>query len=221
VNALLEWKRVGEAGGFTTVDIARLLGRSPSQIAAWLRGSPPLIEADYQPLHGRPVLSFDALVEARAISHFLGEGVKPARLRRIVAGLRRSTGAKHPLALDRQLVTDGFRLLELTDGGHLVNLANEVYAHQGLMRQALVGRVIYRGGQARFFEPDPVGAPLIRVDPRLAFGRPVIVERRRVVPTAAIADTAEDEGILEAASWFGVSENAVTQARDFERRLAA
>jgi len=222
VNKLRDWRDIGVAGGFTTEDVGRLLGIPPRTLGAWLRGERPLIHPDYEPINGSLILSFDAFVEARAIAHFLEEGVDPARLREIMDGLRRSTGHLHPLASDRKLVTDGFRLLELTDDGRLVNLANEVYAHNDLMKPALVGRIVFEAGKARYFLPDPNEAPLVRVDPRLAFGRPVVFEPgKRVVETAALAATAEDEGLQEAADWFDVTVDAARQALQFERRLAA
>lgn len=221
MNAPIIWNRVGQSGGFSTTDVGRLLRRSPSTVASWLKGTHPLIEGDYGPLHGRPVLSFEALVEARAISHFLSEGVEPKRLRQILADLRKTTGQRHPLAANRKLLTDGFRLLELTGEGNLVNLANEVYAHTVLMKPALIGRVVFQNGRASFFEPDPANAPNVRVDPLLSFGRPVVMDSRRAIPTAAVAATAEDEGVDQAADWFGISSGAAIEARDFERRLAA
>lgn len=220
VNVLMGWKQIGSEGGFTTVDVARLLERRPSQIAAWLKGSPPLIEADYHPLHGRPVLSFDALIEARAISHFLAEGMKAPKLRRIMRDLRKQTGERHPLATDRELVTNGFQLLEVTDR-HFVDLANQVYAHVDLMRPALIGRVHFEGGRAKFFEPDPVNLPSVRVDPKLSYGRPVVIDGGKAIPTNSVAATAEDEGLKASADWFGISQAAAQQAWDFERRLAA
>lgn len=221
VNKLLDWAEIGSEGGFSTLEVARLLGRKSSEIAEWMRGSPALIQADYHPLHGRPLLTFEALVEARAIGHFLDEGVKKARLREIMVGLRRTTGSRHPLASDLKVVSDGFRLLEMTDDGKLVNLANDVYADRTLMKPALIGRVVFDKGRARFFQPDPTSAPLVRVDPKLSFGKPVVVDGGRAVPTHAVAATAEDEGVVQAARWFGISKAAATQALEFERRLAA
>lgn len=221
MNKLLDWKEIGSEGGFSTGEVARLIGRSTSEVASWLRGDPPLIESDYHPLHGRPILSFDALIEARTLAHFLGEGMKKAKLREVMASLRKATKRRHPLASDLKVVTDGFRLLEMTDDGKLVNLANEVYAEPTLMRQALIGRVTFEGGRARYFQPEPIEAPMVRIDPKISFGRPVVVDGGRAVPTAALADAAEDEGLVHAAEWFGVSEEAAKQALSFERRRAA
>ena len=219
MNAPLNWSDIATSGGFSTADVARLIGRPASTVAAWLRGSPPIIETDYEPLNGRPLLSFDALVEARAISHLLGE-IKPARLRSIMREFRQKTGARHPLAKDQRFVTDGFRLFEVADD-KLINVVNECYAEPTLLHPLLKGKVIYDNGAARYFMPDPDKLPLVRVDPRHAFGKPVVIDLNRVVTTSALADSATLEGVAEAADWFGVSEAAVEQALQFEQQLAA
>lgn len=222
MNKLHNWRDIGAAGGFTTRETGRLLGVPPGVLGKWLRGKHPLIQPDYEPINGSLTLSFDALVEARAINHFLAEGYDPARLRKILAELRTRHNTDHPLAADRKLVTNGFQLLEVTDDGRLVNLANEVYAHTDLMKPSLVGRVVFEAGKARYFLPDPTHAPLVRVDPRLALGRPVVFKAgMRVVETSALAATAEDEGAEEAAEWFGVPLEAAVQALRFERHLGA
>jgi uncharacterized protein (DUF433 family) len=219
MNAPLNWSDIAQSGGFTTTDVARLIGRPAASVSAWLRGSPPIIEADYEPLNGRPLLSFDALVEARAISHMLGE-IKAPKLRRIMRDFRASTGLRHPLAKDQKFVSDGFRLFEV-ENDRLINVVNQVYAEPTLTLPLLKGRVVYDNGTARYFMPDPKKLPLVRIDPRHAFGKPVVVDSGRVVTTSAVADSAELEGAKETAEWFGIGKEAVRQAVEFEKRQAA
>jgi uncharacterized protein (DUF433 family) len=219
MNAPLNWLDIATSGGFTTSDVARLIGRPATTVASWLRGKPPIIEADYEPLNGRPLLSFEALVEARAISHLLGE-IKKAKLARIMCEFRKVTGERHPLSKDQKFVTDGFRLFEIDDD-RLVNVVNQVYAEPTLMRPLLKGRVVYDNGAARYFMPDPKKLPLVRVDPRHAFGKPVVIDAGRAVTTSAIAASVETEGLAETAEWYGISKPAVRQAVEFERRQAA
>jgi uncharacterized protein (DUF433 family) len=220
LNVPLQWKDIARDGGFTTTDVAKLLGREPREIASWLRGEPPLIAPDYLPINGRVILSFAALVEARAIAHFVDEGVKLSKLRRILAEFRRRKREAHPLARDEAYVTDGFRLFE-KDGDRLINLSNDVYAEPTLMKPALRGHVVYEGGRAAFLEPEPVAAPLVRIDPRHAFGKPVVVDGGRVVTTEALAASVKVEGLEAAAKWYGVSTSAARQALEYERRRAA
>lgn len=214
MNAPLRWSDILHDGGFTTQEVARLLGRSTAEVRGWLRGREPIIARDYEDLNGHHVVSFAALVEARAVAYFLENGVSRRALRATMSRLR-SRGERHPLARDKNFVTDGFRLIEV-DGDALINLANDVYAHGELMRPALAGRVVFEHGRAATFYPDPDN-PLVRIDPRHAVGKPVVVDGGRVVATSALAATAEDEGVEEAADWFGVSNDAAQQALRFEQ----
>lgn len=218
MNALLPWADLASAGGFSTVEAARLIGRSPKDIAKWMKGKKPLLLPDYEPLNRRLLLSFDALVEARAIGHFLGQGFDPTRLRRLLTTIRERSGVRHPLARDQTTVTDGFRLIE-ANNDTLINLVNDVYMEPRLMKPALKGFVAFEGGRAAYLVPEPERAPLVRVDPHHAFGRPIIFDCGRVVTTLALADSAEDEGVEVAADWFGVSPAAAMQALEFERHL--
>ena len=75
--------------------------------------------------------------------------------------------------------------------------------------------------QAAYLQPDPIEAPLVRISPRHAFGKPVVIEGRIVVTTAALAEAVADEGVEEAAGWYGVTREAAEQALRYERRAAA
>lgn len=214
MNAPLQWADILQDGGFTTTQVAALLDVRPADVSAWLRGPIPLIARDYEDMNGRHIMSFAALVEARALNYFLSSGVKRAILREAMQRMR-DAGERHPLARDKRFVTDGFRPFE-DKGTVLVGLTNDVYANKELMKPALAGRVVFEHGRAQTFYPD-ADTPLVRIDPRHAVGRPVVVDSGRIVATSALAASATDEGIEEAADWFGVSAEAVRQAQAFEQ----
>jgi uncharacterized protein (DUF433 family) len=218
MGEVLSWREIGRAGAFTTSQVARLIHRESSDVLRWTKGVPPLIASGYEPIGGRLVLSFEALLEARFVSHMIGEGVS-MRLLKKVSNKLRAQGLAHPFAADRDIVSDGFRLFESTDG-RLINLVNECYAEPNLMRPALEGRVVFKRGIAHYFEPYQ-DLPLVRIDPRIAFGRPVVIDGTSATPTAKLAEVAENEGVEAAADWYLVSSEAVRQAADFEQRLAA
>lgn len=219
MSEVLSWRDIGSAGGFTTSQVARLLRRETSDVAGWVRGGRPLIFTDYEPIGGRPVLSFEALLEARLISYMLREGV-PMRILRRVSEKLRGDGHRHPFACGLDIVSDGFRLFE-SENGRLINLVNECYAEPTLMQPALEGRVIFRRGKASYFEPYPSDLPMVRIDPKVAFGRPIVVDVTATAPTARLASVAEIEGVEATADWYLISPEAVRQASVFEERLAA
>ena len=109
--------------------------------------------------------------------------------------------------------------LDLPQGGRVV-LDAEGVLEPDLMRPALEGRVVFNRGIAHYFEPYQ-DLPLVRIDPRIAFGRPVVIDGTSATPTAKLAEVAENEGVEAAADWYLVSSEAVRQAADFDHRLAA
>lgn len=214
------WIELGRRGAFTTTQVAVLLGVEPSRVASWLAGNPPLIASDLPSVAGRIALSFDGLVEARAINYLLAEGISRRRLAMAMKAMRQRWQDPHPLARERTLTTDGSSVLEL-QGEKIIDLLTDAYLHPEVLRPALAGRVVFRSGRAVWLEPYPDEMPLVRIDPAKAFGRPVVVEENIAVPTETLAASAEVDGVAEAADWFSVSEGAVTQAVAFEQRIAA
>ena len=220
VHTPTDWIELGRRGAFTTTQVAVLLGVEPSRVASWLSGNPPLIETDLPSVAGRLALSFDGLIEARAINYLLAEGVSRRRLAKAMKAMRQRWGDPHPLARERQLTTDGASVLEL-HGEKIIDLLTDAYLHPETLRPALAGRVFFKSGRAAWLEPYPQEMPLVRIDPARAFGRPVVVEQTTAVPTETLAMSAKVDGLEEAADWFGVSETAVSQAVAFEKRIAA
>lgn len=214
------WVELGRRGAFTTSQVAKLIGVETAKVASWTDGDPPLIISDFDKVAGRIALSFDALIEARAVAYLTAEGISSRRLRVLMKTLRKRFGDDHPLARDRHLITDGRFVFEMKDQ-KLIELLSDCYAAEEVLRPCLAGRVIFKGGRAAWLEPDPERLPLVRVDPRRAFGRPVVFYEGIAVPTETLSTAAKTDGLEEAGDWFGVSEDAVRQAIAFEKRLAA
>lgn len=213
------WIELGRQGAFTTSQVATLVGSTPERVASWLSGNPPLIYADLPSVAGRKAVSFEGLIEARAIAYLLHEGVSRRRLTRLMDTLRRRSNDRHPLARDRELITNGWSVYEVEDG-KIINLLNDCYAAGDIIRPSLAGRVEFKSGRAAWLEPYPDDLPLVRIDPARAFGRPVVVDKA-TVPTETLAAAAALDGREEAADWYGISEEAVDQAVTFEERIAA
>jgi hypothetical protein len=207
-------------GVFSTTAVARLLGRRSAEIARWISGDPPLIEPGLPKLAGRLAMTFDALVEARAVSFLLEQGLPRRRLARLQQTLRQRSGSANPLALDRTIRTDGAAVFEDNEG-RLIDLLNDAYAHPDILQPGLMGRLAFQAGVAAWLEPFPDEMPLVRIQPTLAFGRPVVLEGGRAIPTSTVAAIAANEGVAGSADWFGLSCEAAAQAVRFEEKLAA
>ena len=215
-----DWIELGRRGAFTTTQVAVLLGVEPTKVVSWLSGNPPLIQTDLPSVAGRIALSFDGLVEARAVSYLLAAGVPRRRLGKAMKAMRQRWADPHPLARERTLITDGAAVLEL-NGERIIDLLTDAYLHPEVLGPALAGRVVFKSGRAAWLEPYPEEMPLVRIDPSRAFGRPVVVEQATSVPTETLANSALVDGPAEAADWFGVTGAAVDQAVAFEQRIAA
>lgn len=214
------WIELGRRGAFTTSQVGRLVGADPEKIATWLSGSPPLIDSDLPTVAGRLALSFDALVEARAIAYLLGQGIPRRKLAKAMEAMRKRYKDPHPLARERFIVTDGAAVLEV-DGENVVDLLHDAYVLPEILKSGLAGRVVFQSGRAAWLEPFPRDLPLVRIDPSRAFGRPVVIDADIAVPTSVLSESAKVEGVADAADWYGVSKDAVDQAIAFEERIAA
>lgn len=214
------WIELGRRGAFTTSQVGRLIGVDPEKLATWLSGHPPLIDSDLPNVAGRLALSFDGLVEARAVAYLLKGGISRRKLAKAMEAMRKRYKDPHPLARERSIITDGAAVLEI-DGHNIIDLLSDSYLLAATILPGLSGRVVFRSGRAAWLEPFPEDLPLVRIDPGRAFGRPVVVESKVAVPTGVLSEAARVEGVEDAADWFGVTTDAVDQAVEFEERMAA
>lgn len=218
------------AGFYTVDDAARLIEvGSARRILGWLRGYPdrqigPLLHRDYQPLGGRQELSFLDLMEVRFVEHLRDQGVKVRTLRKALEAARALFGEAKPLASDKVrflLTADRKNVLveevlkpaaQEAGDTRLWNLLTRQYEMWEVIQAALAKGVSFdpRTHLAARWAPRPDSFPTILIDPRIAYGQPIIPA---LVPTRAIADIWAAEGgeVEAAADWFGIP---VEQARD-------
>ncbi len=200
---------------YTLKEAARYLGLSEATLRSWVRGrsystregprySPPLIRPPGE------LLSFNNLVEANVLAALRRvHGISMARVRRALEHAQK-LGYERPLLLDLKaglgevFLEEGANLLALSRGGQLA------------LRQILeehLSRV----------ERDPQGLPLrfyprgrehwVVLDPRVAFGKPVV----RGVRTQVIAARFEaGESYESIAEDYGLSPQEVQEAILFE-----
>jgi uncharacterized protein (DUF433 family) len=141
----------------------------------------------------RGLLSFVNLLELHVLAAIRREhGLKMADIRRAVSYLARRYGHAHPLA-DADMETDG-RALFVTHLGELENITEE---GELAIRELLAAHLTRierdeRGLAVRLYPFTRPGeltenAPrLVAIDPRVAFGRPVLTGTR--IPTAEVAE---------------------------------
>ena len=232
MSVAAETARDALAGGFYTVsEAARLLQIDSSRaIYGWLAGhtgvrADPVIRRDYQPIAGSQELSFWDLMEVRFIHHFRKQGVPLQTLRRTAEKARRDMRKKHPFALSNlTYMTDRKRIfsqvVEETGDQHTMDILGDQYEMYEVIEFVLARNVAFHPitGLAESFQP--LGEyPSILVDPRFAYGKPVVA--RRGIPTAAIFRQvrAEKGNKDRVAHWFGVSVDEVDEAIGFETKI--
>lgn len=227
------------ASGFYTVsDAARLIEVGSAQrILGWLRGYPrrdigPLLTRDFPPIAGTQELSFLDLMEVRFVEHFREQGVKVRTLRRSLETARKVFGEPKPLATSkirfvaRQDKRDVFveevlrPVAEETGDRKLWSLITKQYEIYEFIRDRLASSIRFDPDTAlaNRWIPRPNEFPEIVIDPRVAYGQPIVPGR---VPTRALFDAwrAEDENLDAVADWFDVPVTEAKMAVAFEQLL--
>jgi len=173
----------------------------------------PVGHARYQPDY-----SFSDLISLFVVRELLRRGVKPAKIRRAEAYLRRKWGTDRPFVSDR-IQTDGTEVYgdnePATDKPEQIEAASLQGQHAMLepIRDHLQS-VHYDEGAAQQWLPTSH----VALNPRIQFGDPVVRGTR--VPTTEVAGAAERVGLRRAAEMYGVAHEAARSAVRFEDRLA-
>ena len=231
-DAFFSIERLRETPAYSPAEAAHYLRLPVSTLRAWCLGQgyggqkrarfEPVIEiADRK----RRSLSFVNLVEAHVLAAMRREfGIPLPKIRDAVAYLRKELHSNRPLA-EQQFVTDGVDLL-IEHLGQLLNVNRRQFELREVM-YAYLRRVERdeRGVPVKLFlltrHQTPVEQPThVVVDPRVAFGRPVLAGTG--VPTAVLAErfkAGEDQRAL--AEDYGVELQAIAEAIRCELELRA
>ncbi len=219
-------------GFYTASEAARLLRiENKQRIYRWLNGeksADAVIVRDYSPMSGTQELSFWDIIEVRFVEHFRSQGLSLQFLRKVAAKARVELETQHPFALSNmRFLTDRRRIfLQTAEEERAQRKTYDVLSGQYEMYDAI--EALLAKGIA--FHPVTLLAdewmplesecPNVIVNPRYAFGQPVV--RNEKVPTAAIFRSWKAEGNRDrVAKWFGVGRPAVDEAIEFELRLSS
>lgn len=214
---------------YTLAEAARYLRLPAATLRSWVAGRPypkaegvgrfqPLI---HSPRKQPPTLSFWNLIEAHVLRSLRTDhGVSLKALRQALSYAERTLDIPR-LLLRKELRTDAGKVF-LDRYGELVELSA---SGQLAMRQVLeehLKRVEWDEWQFPvrlypFLSVEPISAAKpIAIDPKIAFGRPVVI--RAGVSTAAIAERIDvRETVEELAADYGLSASEIEQAVLFER----
>jgi uncharacterized protein (DUF433 family) len=167
------------------------LGIAPTTIKQWLRLAPeggvPVMHSVPPPTAHGPRIPFIALAEAQILRELRNTGLSMQAIRAGVAKLRKDAGEEYVLAT-RTIASDGGELL--------YNAATKVAPEwvrardgQGNLRQVVDNLLKYvhyaPDGFADRLVLKPYGAADVIVDPRFAFGQPVLQRNKIRIETIA------------------------------------
>lgn len=192
--------RVRRTPAYSFVEAAHYLNLPVSTLRSWFRGQDykyndetrrfqPIVRLDGKPGEG---LSFLNLVEAHVLAAFRREHRIPLqKVRGALEYVERELGLERPL-ISARFETDGVDLL-IRELERLVNISRKGQLEIEPVVRTFLKRI----------KRDPAGVPIklypftrkavsngepepVEIDPRVAFGRPVLAGRS--VPTAVLAD---------------------------------
>ena len=211
------------AGFFSISEAARLVGVGQPLVRGWLNGYPgsgagPVVKRDFG---GTRTVSFLDLMELRFIAIFRAQKVPMPTLRKAAEQARRDWRVSHPLALSgAKYVTDRRKIFaraaQENDDATTWDMATGQHEMWDTIVQTIEKGVVFDPSTylARLWHPKQA-FPTVVIDPRIAFGRPVIEGTR--VPTAVLFRQWKAEGSKErVATWFGLSTDAVATAIEYE-----
>jgi uncharacterized protein (DUF433 family) len=222
-----DWKSVSGIGLYTIPMVARLLGEKPRIVRSWLEGYPnseatPIIVRQLPPIGGKAVYGFLDLVEAKFVKHFCDLGLSPQSIRRVAVKLRAKHHEDHPFATNRRFRTDGKKIflevVETDEERRVLDIITDNFVMGPVIDKSLFDTILYADDLAFRWRPF-TWAPRVILDPKVAFGRPVV--EGAWVTTEAIYRSYVAEPIeSDTADEFGIDLDAVKQAIALERRLA-
>jgi uncharacterized protein (DUF433 family) len=222
-------------GVYSLAEAARLTKITRHRISRWTRGytfisneklrySPPVIGIDLKEVPGEPPpLSFLDLLEVRFLEAFLKHGIKWKTIRIASQKAADLLNRLHPFSTYK-FKTDGRTILMETmredEDRVLLDLVKDQYVFE-----QIIGPFLYQGIEYNDRDEPYRWWPLgehrsVVIDPRRAFGAPIVVPSG--VPTKILAGGFKAEGSLSfVARWYDVTPEEVKDAVDFEEQLAA
>jgi uncharacterized protein (DUF433 family) len=224
----LDIDKIRRTPAYSFVEAAHYLNLPVSTLSSWFRGQTsfqPVISLDGKPGEG---LSFLNLVEAHVLTAIRREHRIPLhKVRRALVYVERKLGLQRPL-ISARFETDGVDLL-VRELEKLVNVSQEGQLEMEPVVRTFLKRI----------KRDPAGVPIklypftrkavsdsepepVEIDPRVAFGRPVLAGRG--VPTAVLADRFKaGDSLADLAQDYDTSTQVIEEAIRCElgRREAA
>jgi len=221
-------------GIYTVRDAAQLTDVSTGRIRRWLRGyryrsrnkayaSSPLWHGQWEPADHSVSLGFLDLIEIRFVDAFLKAGVSWATLRQARERAGEIFRVSHPFCT-QMFMTDGreifVELHQATGEAGLLDIVRRQQVFAQIVKPFLKDLEFAKQGGVLRWWPRGTGRQVV-LDPTRNFGRPIV--DRHGVPTEILARATSACGgsLGEVSRWYEVPEKEISDAVEFEQRLAA
>jgi uncharacterized protein (DUF433 family) len=216
-------------GVYSVPEAERLTGIPAKRIRRWTQGyvwgrfgfrrhSAPVVANEISSELGEAALDFADLVEIRFLNAFLEYGVSWKSIRIASQRAKELLGIQYPFS-SKRFATDGHTILAqfVTEVGDemLLDLVRNQYELQKLIDACLVGQIDWdeHDSPARWWPLD--GSRRIVIDPKRAFGAPIVAVEG--VPTRVLAAAFKaEESIDLVATYFAVDPLSVKDAVRYE-----
>jgi len=215
-------------GLYSVSEASSLTGISPQSIRRWLYGYDS-VSNHYEPLWQPQTLGceseglgFHDLLEIRFVDTFREYGVSLQAIRMASLSAKELFESPYPFTC-RNFRTDGHsifaKVYEATGEEKLIELTKKQYVMREVISPSLYAGIEFQEDIAVKWYPIARKKSVV-LNPKISFGKPVIEEFG--VPTSALYEAfrvEEDKKFV--ARIYGVSVGAVSDAIEFEERLAA
>lgn len=228
----MHFSNVGR-GVYTLTEASLLTGVNRHRISRWCRGytfeyrgtrltMPPIIGREPEPGEP-PILTFADLIEIRFLDAFRQKGVSTKALRIASQRAKELLGRHHPFST-QIFKSDGRTVLaevtKETGDKALLDIMSDQFVFETVLAPYLYAGLDFN----ELKEPTrwwPLGKDRsVVIDPRRAFGAPIIA--RAGIQTKILSSAVNAEQSVEfVAKWYGVEVQEVTDAVQFETKLAA
>jgi uncharacterized protein (DUF433 family) len=172
----------------TAAEASRHLGIPPSTLYFWLNETAPdgpLVHHVPARKRGYPTMPFVAVIEAYVLRSLRDLGLSKADIRRAALEVRRVFGTPYALAT-RRVVTDGVDIFVRYSHDELARVGDKQVPIREVLEDHLKDISFEGDMPTRLKLRRYEGAAEVIIDPRFAWGAPVIADRR--IPVHAVVD---------------------------------
>jgi uncharacterized protein (DUF433 family) len=214
-------------GVYDINEAARFTGLKRARVREWFRGRVsdpiprPVFRSDYAGVGEGHSISFLDLVEVFIAGQLRGHGVSLQYIRRAHAKLQKDWETRHPFS-KQDIRTDGKEIFVCALDGPARQIVYEVVTKNQVFESIILPTL----EKIDYDEASNLAmkwhlAPLVVLDPRVCFGKPIVEPVGITTHVLAASYFAHGQNAKAVADWYEIEAEHVMAAVEFETRYAA